>query len=157
MKKTLALFLFLFALFAIAGKGSAAPLFWSANGTTLGGAGTWDTTTPNRWGAASTGPFDQTWNNANGDTAVFAGTTGAVTIGASVSVTAGGMIFTNSSTAAFSIAPGTSLGIVLTGNPTIFLDGNTSNRPSAYVLDSTLSRGVFGFSLRAVASVFLIL
>jgi autotransporter-associated beta strand protein len=71
--------------------GSAMNLHWSGNGTTQGGAGTWDTTS-SRWGTAVTGPYQLNWNNANNDTAKFGGiAAGTVTLAAGTSV--GGMQF----------------------------------------------------------------
>lgn len=42
---------------------AAANLYWSANGTTASGTGTWDTTTANHWGTAAGGPYTLAWNN----------------------------------------------------------------------------------------------
>ncbi|PYJ08540.1 MAG: hypothetical protein DME25_01255, partial [Verrucomicrobia bacterium] len=60
-------------------------LFWSGNGSTEGGTGTWDTTNP-RWGTVQTGPYTTVWNNANKDEATFTGTAGTVTLAAGVTV-----------------------------------------------------------------------
>jgi autotransporter-associated beta strand protein len=68
----------------------AAPLYWSGNGTTQGGNGTWDTTLT-RWGTVPAGPFSTVWNNGNLDTAIFGGTAGTATLGATVDV--GGLQF----------------------------------------------------------------
>ena len=38
-------------------------LYWSANGSTVSGVGTWDTTNQ-RWGTDTSGPFTTVWNNA---------------------------------------------------------------------------------------------
>lgn len=67
-------------------------LYWdaspvTADGTSQGGAGTWDTSTGN-W---DNGVTYQLWNNSNNDTAVFGGTAGTVTLGADVTV--GGLDF----------------------------------------------------------------
>jgi autotransporter-associated beta strand protein len=85
----------------IAHSASAASLYWSGNGTTQGGAGTWDTT-PNHWGTASSGPYPSAWNNSNNDTAIFAGTAGTATLGADVIV--GGLQF---NTTGYIVDPGT--------------------------------------------------
>ncbi|MGZ4963000.1 MAG: hypothetical protein ACXWC8_10635, partial [Limisphaerales bacterium] len=129
MKKNLASVIFLFVLFAVCRVATAAsPMFWSANGTTLGGTGTWDATTANRFGSSSGGPFTSTWNNANGDTAVLvipgAGAATTLTVNG---VTAGGLIITNSTAAAWAF--GTTGTLTLSGSaPTVFLDGqNNSN------------------------------
>ena len=68
----------------------AADLYWSGNGTSLGGTGTWDTATA-RWGSSSIGPFTTLWNNSNTDVARFGSTVGAVALGATVNV--GGLWF----------------------------------------------------------------
>ena len=60
-----------------------------SGGTNLGGAGTWANGTALWYNPAT--HTDVAWNNANGDTAVFDGTAGAVTIGSGV--TAGGIDF----------------------------------------------------------------
>jgi fibronectin-binding autotransporter adhesin len=65
----------------------ATNLFWSADGTTLGGVGTWNTTTANRWGTAAGGPFNLTWNNANVDSAEFGGVSaGSIAVGSNITV-----------------------------------------------------------------------
>ena len=65
----------------------AATLFWSGNGSTQGGAGTWDTTNA-RFGAVSGGPYTTAWNNSTNaaDTATFGGTAGNVTLGVDITV-----------------------------------------------------------------------
>lgn len=80
----------------------AADLFWDGtpgtpNGASNGGAGTWDTTGTN-W---DDGTSYNAWNNSNNDTAIFAGTAGAVTLGADVTV--GGLTF---NTGGYSVGPG---------------------------------------------------
>jgi fibronectin-binding autotransporter adhesin len=66
-------------------------LFWSGNGTTLGGAGTWDTSLA-RWSNFLSGPYSSAWSNAGNDTAIFGGTTaGSVTLGSPITV--GGLQF----------------------------------------------------------------
>ncbi|MCX7847669.1 MAG: hypothetical protein N2595_06555, partial [bacterium] len=37
--------------------------YWSGNGVSQGGSGTWDTSNPH-WGTAATGPFTIVWTNA---------------------------------------------------------------------------------------------
>ncbi len=77
--------------------GSASTLYWDggdangANGAN-GGAGTWNVSTLNWYPGA--GIVDQAWVNANNDTAIFAGTGGAVSLGAPV--TAGNLTFNSS-------------------------------------------------------------
>jgi hypothetical protein len=60
-------------------------LFWSADGSELGGAGTWNTASA-RWGNSSSGPFGQVWNNGSGKGAIFESTGGWITIGVPVTV-----------------------------------------------------------------------
>lgn len=59
-------------------------LYWSANGSTAGGTGIWDTNAVNtaRWGTALGGPFNIVWNNSvhYAHTAQFSGTPGTVTV-----------------------------------------------------------------------------
>jgi len=72
---------------------SAGTMYWdsdgsatgnSTSGSNIGGAGTWDTTSPNWWtsGAGS----DAAWSNSNADTAVFAGTAGTVGVSGTVTL-----------------------------------------------------------------------
>ena len=65
----------------------ASTLFWSGNGSTLGGAGTWDVTNA-RWGTSSSGPFTTVWANANSDSAVLSGAVvgGSVVLGANITM-----------------------------------------------------------------------
>src|SRR3954470_19227717 len=62
---------------------AATNLFWSGNGTTQGGAGTW-TTTVGRFATAApgnpAGTYNVIWNNANIDSAEFGGTAGTVNL-----------------------------------------------------------------------------
>lgn len=77
----------------LCGRSSAqTTLFWSGNGTTQGGAGTWNTTDA-RWGTVAAGPYTTVWNNANIDSANFGGT-------ASTAVTMAGPITVNTITTA---------------------------------------------------------
>lgn len=68
-----------------ASSASAATLFWSGNGTSQGGGGTWNTSTA-RWGTVAGGPYTSAWNNANNDTAEFNSATGTITLGTGVTV-----------------------------------------------------------------------
>jgi fibronectin-binding autotransporter adhesin len=104
----------------------ATNLFWSADGTTQGGVGTWNTTTANRWGTAAGGPYNLTWNNANVDSAEFGGTTaGAVTVGSNITVNSltfdtGGYTLAAGSTITFSGAnPTITTNVTGTGNSTL--------------------------------------
>ena len=68
-------------LATLAGTHAQTTRFWSANGSTQGGTGTWNTTDL-RWGTAAGGPFTAAWNNTTfaSDTATFGGTGGTVTL-----------------------------------------------------------------------------
>jgi fibronectin-binding autotransporter adhesin len=84
MKKLLSLLAYL-TLATFVNIGHAATLFWSGDGITAGGAGSWNTTTTNpRWGTAAGGPFNRVWTNALVDTARFTAasvpTVGTVTV-----------------------------------------------------------------------------
>jgi autotransporter-associated beta strand protein len=75
---------------------SAATYYWdqdgnatgnNVNGVGLGGTGVWDTTTPSWWN----GTNDVLWPNSFGDSAVFSGTAGTVTLDGSIN--AGSLLF----------------------------------------------------------------
>ncbi|HEY1051827.1 MAG TPA: hypothetical protein VGE39_18780, partial [Prosthecobacter sp.] len=93
-----ALMLLLVPFWAVQSQG--ATLYWDSdtaaagnNATTgagLGGAGSWDTAALQWWNPIIPG-VDVAWNNLSMDTAVFAGTAGAVTLGEAISV--GGLTF----------------------------------------------------------------
>jgi autotransporter-associated beta strand protein len=70
----------------------AGQYWWSGNGTTLGGNGTWNTTSTTNWGTSVAGPFNMSWPNGGGDEAVFTNTSGTVTLGTTVNLNA--MTFT---------------------------------------------------------------
>src|SRR5436190_1798564 len=93
-------------------------LFWSGDGTTQGGAGTWDTTNA-RWGTSTSGPFTTVWNNANSDDATVDNGTGA-----------GGSIV---------------LGTALTMNGTLTLNGSCGTCAS-YTIDSAANTMTFAAS-----------
>jgi fibronectin-binding autotransporter adhesin len=89
----------------------ATDLYWSGNGTTIGGAGNWDTSTT-QWGSSYSGPFSSIWNNSSTDTARFSGTAGTVTN--ATGITVGGLWFdttgyvvTNTTTLTFAAANNT--------------------------------------------------
>jgi len=66
---------------------SAASLYWSGSGSAQGGSGTWGTTLTT-FGTAAAGPFDLVWDNALnfGDTVLFGGPAGVVTLDTEISV-----------------------------------------------------------------------
>jgi autotransporter-associated beta strand protein len=77
--------LFASIIFLVGLSLQATTLYWSADGTNLGGVGTWNTSSTN-WGAAPGGPFDLVWTNANVDSAFLDGTAGTITVGTPVTV-----------------------------------------------------------------------
>jgi fibronectin-binding autotransporter adhesin len=101
----------------------ATSLYWSGNGATQGGSGTWDTSTP-QWGSSAVGPFGTTWDNANNDIAIFGGTAGTVTNG--VNITVGGLTF---STANYTI----------TGNTLTFGTAGTISNSVDATISSTIA------------------
>jgi len=79
---------------------SASTLFWDTDGSAtgnsttgagLGGTGTWDNTATSDWWLPPNANL-QAWNNGGGDTAVFAGVPGTVTVAAG-GVSAAGLTF----------------------------------------------------------------
>lgn len=64
------------ALCALASQ--AGQYWWSGNGTTLGGNGTWNTVLTN-WSATGAAPFE-VWPNSGSNEAVFTNTAGTVTL-----------------------------------------------------------------------------
>src|SRR2546426_9358270 len=76
-------------------RACAADLFWSGDGTTEGGAGTWDTNSM-RFGTLAAGPFSTTWTNANSDNAIFEAAAGIVTNSAASPITLNGTLTDNS-------------------------------------------------------------
>jgi autotransporter-associated beta strand protein len=86
---------------------SAATLYWDGNATQTanadGGAGTW-TTGGTNWDDVPFGGADTAW--ADGETAIFGATHGAVTIGAG-GVVVGGLTFITTTTTGYTLAAGT--------------------------------------------------
>ena len=64
----------------------AATRYWSADGTTAGGSGIWNTTATNRWSASVSGPWNLAWNNANNDVAENSSATAVLTLGANITL-----------------------------------------------------------------------
>ena len=116
---------------------TATPLYWDPNGaaTASGGTGTWDTSTAEWRSGSPTGSL-VTWNNA-GDAngpyqAIFPGTGGTITLGASVSVvsmafTVDGYSINGSSTNLVSLTNGIGQIDVASGATVIINAGITSN------------------------------
>ncbi len=73
-------------------------LYWTSNGTTLGGIAAWDSSGLN-WSSSNTSVAGAAWTA--GKTAIFGGTAGTVTIGSAI--TAGGLTF---STTDYALASG---------------------------------------------------
>lgn len=84
-------------LAVVSGPSQAATLFWSGNGASQGGAGTWNTTDA-RFGTSSAGPFTTVWNNTTNaaDSVTFGGATSNATLGAAITVRQ--LTFNNAST-----------------------------------------------------------
>ncbi len=117
------------AFLAVARPTSAATtLYWSGDGVSQGGSGTWNTTLA-RWGTVSTGPYSTVWNNANNDTAYFAGGVSTVTLGANI--TLGGLTQTVGSTG---------IGINAGAGPYTITLGVTGNNPFSTAASSTVGR-----------------
>ena len=74
-------------------------LYWTSNGTTLGGTAAWNSSGSN-WSPSNTSVAGAAWTA--GKTAIFGGTAGTVTIGSAI--TAGGLTF---STTGYTLASGT--------------------------------------------------
>jgi Bacterial Ig-like domain len=127
----------LFAALAIATiRSEAASRYWdggttnivgSGDGASTGGSGTWNTTIQN-WDAGVSPRV--AWNNAANDAAIFAGTTGTVTVGASVNV----------SQITFSSASG---GYNITGNTLNFSPGGTLTNATPNV-NHTITSAITG-------------
>lgn len=64
----------------------AATRYWSADGSTPGGDGTWNTTTANRWASSAAGPWTLAWNNANKDIAENSSATANITLGSNITL-----------------------------------------------------------------------
>jgi len=116
-------------LAAIATPAFAASLSWTSTGnSTLGGTGTWDTSSALWWNGASA----QTWatNTTSGDTAVFAGTAGTVTLGTNISAL--GLQFT---TTGYTITPGSNTLTVGAGG----IDASTLSSGTTTLGDTAIS------------------
>jgi len=74
-------------------------LYWTSNGTTLGGTAAWDSS-GSKWSPSSTSVAGAAWTA--GKTAIFGGTAGTVTLGSAI--TAGGLTF---STTGYTLVSGT--------------------------------------------------
>ena len=113
----------LLALVLAGASAHASTLYWSGNGTALGGVGTWNTTGAN-WGTSTSGPFTTVWNNANSDSAFLSGLstqggTGLVTLGVPI---------TMNGTLTWQQTPGTYPSYSIVGSSTLtFSAGSTLN------------------------------
>ena len=108
----------LVAFLAIARPAAAASTLYWGNGSTQGGAGTWDTSTAH-WSTASGGPFTTVWNNtANaGDTAYFATPTGTYNVTLGANITLGGLIQTvGASGVGILVGTGTTMTLGISGS-----------------------------------------
>lgn len=134
-------------------------LYWTSNGTTLGGAAAWDSSGSN-WSSSNTSVAGAAW--AAGKTAIFGGTAGTVTIGSAI--TAGGLTFSTTgytlasgpggslATASISVDPGLSATVSATltgtaglgkaGAGTLILSGTANDYSgSTSVAEGTLQAG----------------
>ncbi len=68
------------SLVVITNSSPATDLFWSGDGSSEGGTGTWDTNTAH-FGASAGGPFTTVWDNTVTNNVTFESTGGIVTIG----------------------------------------------------------------------------
>ena len=64
----------------------AATRYWSADGSTAGGDGTWNNTTLNRWATSATGPWSLAWNNTTNDIAENSSATANITLGSNITL-----------------------------------------------------------------------
>jgi autotransporter-associated beta strand protein len=127
-KITLALLGLIPALLALGPlHAAAANIWWDPVPGTPGpgdGNGTWDLITTNWWDGAQ----NVAWTNANNDVAVLGfNTASAITNTLASNVTAGGIIFSNTSTGLYTIAASPGMSLALNGsNPAIMLSGPTN-------------------------------
>lgn len=110
---------------------SAATLYWSGNGSSQGGNGTWDTTNA-RFGTSSTGPYSTIWNNTTNaaDTALFGGSTATATLGTNITVRQ--LTFNNASTVAaggFTLTTGGASSLTIASGGTGRGTGGTVSAP----------------------------
>ena len=108
-----------------------ATLLWSGNGTTQGGAGTWDTTNPH-FGTSGTGPFGTVWNNTTNaaDSVTFGGATSTATLGTDITVR--GLTFNNASSVfagGFSLTTGVSTALAISCGSSTRATGGTISAP----------------------------
>ncbi|PHY00274.1 MAG: hypothetical protein CK530_11290 [Planctomycetaceae bacterium] len=134
-------------------------LYWTSNGTALGGTAAWDSSGSN-WSSSSTSVAGAAWTA--GKTAIFGGTAGTVTIGSAI--TAGGLTFSTTgytlasgiggslATASISVNPGLSATVTATltgtgdlgkaGTGTLILSGTANNYSGkTSVAEGTLQAG----------------
>lgn len=126
----------------------AANLYWSGNGVSLGGTGTWNTTSSTNWGVTGIGPFGTSWNNTSLDKAYFGGTVGTVTLGTGITV--GGLRF---DTTGYTINNASSTLSFGAGDNNILLNGNTAvdNTPvTATITNAVGGTGNAIFSFGAI-------
>jgi autotransporter-associated beta strand protein len=108
-------------------------MFWTANGASLGGAGTWNATNTN-WSANESPVSGATWDTAK--KAIFQGTAGTVTVG-SVNVSEG-LLF---GTTGYTLNSGT---ITLSGTASV--NNTITTQPSATATIASTLTGSNGFT-----------
>ncbi len=121
-------------IIAIAASSSstlAATLYWSGNGTSQGGSGTWNTSLA-RFGTVGGGPYTTVWNNTTNaaDTALFGGSNATATLGADITVRQ--LTFNNASTVAgggFSLTTGATNSLTIAAGGSGRTTGGTVSAP----------------------------
>ncbi len=117
--------------------GGTANIAGNGNGASAGGTGNWNTTLTN-WDQGS-GLAMVAWNNANLNTAVFAGTAGTVTINAPVS--AGGLTFT---TTGYTLAGGASPNNLTLGGTSATITTSALTTAGTTTISSIISGNLTG-------------
>lgn len=110
---------------------SAAVLFWSGDGSSQGGNGTWNTTLA-RFGTVGGGPYTTVWNNTTNaaDSVTFGGSTATATLG--VAITVRQLTFNNASTVAgggFSLTTGGTIALTAAAGGSARSTGGTISAP----------------------------
>lgn len=117
--------------------GGTANIAGNGNGASAGGTGNWGTTLTN-WDQGS-GLAMVAWNNANLNTAVFAGTAGTVTINAPVS--AGGLTFTATG---YTIAGGASPNVLTLGGTSATITTSALTTAGTTTISSIIAGNLTG-------------
>lgn len=148
------------SLMASAVRGENVNYYWSANGSTEGGSGTWDTATPH-FSTNSSGPFDVAWDNTTmaSDIANFRGTAGTIDVDAAgincrrVNVTVSGYVLQGGKITSDQVSNGFMIDKAAANAVTIYNDfdmtlagnGNIRLRNSGGVVNPLTLGGTFRF------------